>query len=260
MSGLSNEARTVLQAIEDLQFTGRPDPRMAKLAKEFGVFDLRYFDPVPVVALYGELVPFRFDLDTQLRLLETEEAVVHSVGATAYHMEYIRPDGKIVTVDDARDEEITPFSFPGTDPAANRGRPDRVYFAAIDGQRVIYQNIHLPRRIEDRVKATTRHGVPRGYRIDAYRITKAGRAMLRKIDTVIDVLVTLAQVSPLTGLSKRTLESYLHDRKLPRPDVPGGGGKSNKWYWSKIRPSLQNVSNRPLPVEFPAGRIKPSIL
>lgn len=71
----------------------------------------------------------------------------------------------------------------------------------------------------------------------------------------IDMLVTLSQVAPLTGLEKRTLERYLKDEKLPPPDFRGGGGRASKWYWSRIRPALNGLINRILPDQFPGARI-----
>jgi len=74
-------------------------------------------------------------------------------------------------------------------------------------------------------------------------------------ESEIDELVTLSQVAPLTGHTKRTLERYLNDEKLPQPDVRGGDGKANKWYWSTIRPPLQKMSGRLLPERFPGSQI-----
>ncbi len=74
-----------------------------------------------------------------------------------------------------------------------------------------------------------------------------------KDETEIDELRTLSQVAPLTGLTKRTLERHL--KELPEPDVRGGNGKANKWYWSKIRPPLEKISKRPLPRRFPGSQI-----
>jgi hypothetical protein len=72
---------------------------------------------------------------------------------------------------------------------------------------------------------------------------------------IIDDLVTLDQVAPLTGLSKRTLERYLREGKLPDPDIRGGGGKSNKWFWGAFRVPLSKIASRTLPVKFPGSRI-----
>jgi hypothetical protein len=70
-----------------------------------------------------------------------------------------------------------------------------------------------------------------------------------------DDLVTLSQLDPIVGYSKRTLERWLADGCLPKPDVRGGDGKPNKWYWSTLRPLLQEKSRRVLPVRFPGSRI-----
>ncbi len=72
---------------------------------------------------------------------------------------------------------------------------------------------------------------------------------------VIDDLVTLDQVAPLAGLSKRTLERYLHREELPEPDVRGGGGRAHKWYWRNLRPRLSEICDRILPERFPGSRI-----
>lgn len=56
-----------------------------------------------------------------------------------------------------------------------------------------------------------------------------------------DDLVTLNQVHPLTGLAKRTLERYVQNGKLPLPDFRGGEGKSQKWYWRTLRPTLSKL-------------------
>lgn len=70
----------------------------------------------------------------------------------------------------------------------------------------------------------------------------------------LDDLVTLDQVAPLTGLSKRSLERHLK-KTLPPPDIPGGHGKAHRWYWRNLRAGLENITNRQLPVRFPASRI-----
>jgi predicted DNA-binding transcriptional regulator AlpA len=71
---------------------------------------------------------------------------------------------------------------------------------------------------------------------------------------ILDDLVTLDQVAHLAGLSKRSLERYLSDGAIPDPDVRGGGGKANKWYWSNIREPLSKIAQRPLPDRFPGSR------
>ena len=71
----------------------------------------------------------------------------------------------------------------------------------------------------------------------------------------LDQLVTLDQIAPLTGLSKRTLERYLSKGELPEADVPGGGGRAHKWLWQSIKPSLSKIAGRQLPDRFPGSRI-----
>ncbi len=71
----------------------------------------------------------------------------------------------------------------------------------------------------------------------------------------IDELVTLDQAAPLTGLSKRTLEKYLRDGRIPEPDIRGGGGRAHKWRWRNLRPALAGVANKILPDKFPGSRI-----
>ncbi len=68
-------------------------------------------------------------------------------------------------------------------------------------------------------------------------------------------LVRLSQCAPLTGLSKRTIERHLRRGDIPRPDVVGGDGSANLWYWSSIRPPLQAITKRLLPERFPGSRV-----
>jgi hypothetical protein len=70
-----------------------------------------------------------------------------------------------------------------------------------------------------------------------------------------DDLVTLDQAAAAVSQSKRTLERYVSDGKLPAPDFPGGGGKANRWYWSKILPALREHFHPDLPDRFPGSRI-----
>ncbi len=154
ISALDKNAFRVLQAIEDLQFTGRQNAKPG-----YGDGFLVYFDPVPFVAIYAELSPITFDLDLQLRLLKTEEAVVHSIDSFAQHRTYVRPDGKKISVFTKRGEE-----------------DDCQYVATLDRQTMCAANIHMPRGIENRnIKSTD---LLNRFRIDCYRITKTGRAML----------------------------------------------------------------------------------
>lgn len=80
------------------------------------------------------------------------------------------------------------------------------------------------------------------------------RAVVNNTDA-IDALVTLDQAAGLVNKSKRTLEHYLRDGKLPTPDLPGGGGKAHRWYWSKLRPALQEHFRPDLPERFPSSRV-----
>jgi len=73
--------------------------------------------------------------------------------------------------------------------------------------------------------------------------------------TVIDELVTLDQIAPLVGQSKRTLERYLKQGLIPEPDYRGGNGKAHKWLWRNVRASLESVAGRELPEKFPGSRI-----
>ena len=73
--------------------------------------------------------------------------------------------------------------------------------------------------------------------------------------TALDDLVTLDQAAAVVSLKKRTLERYLQRGDLPRPDLPGGGGKSHRWYWSTLRPALEKHFRPDLPAKFPASRV-----
>ncbi len=149
ISTLSKHALEVLQIIEDLQFTGRPYTK-----PRYGDGRLVYFDPVPFVALYGELSPVTFDIYLQLRLLKTEEAVTHSVHHEARRANYIRPDGKVVAIYALLSED-----------------EDYQYVATVDNHRVYAKNIFIAHGDTD-PKLMDR------YRIDCYQITRVGRALL----------------------------------------------------------------------------------
>jgi len=74
-------------------------------------------------------------------------------------------------------------------------------------------------------------------------------------DDSLDDLVTLDQAAAVVGQSKRTLERYLQREDLPRPDLPGGGGRAHRWRWSTLRPSLEEHFRPGLPTKFPASRV-----
>ncbi len=73
-------------------------------------------------------------------------------------------------------------------------------------------------------------------------------------DPPFDDLVTLDQAAAVVSYSKRALERYLKSGELPAPDIRGGGGKPSKWYWSKLRPALEEHFRPDLPKRFPASR------
>ncbi len=75
------------------------------------------------------------------------------------------------------------------------------------------------------------------------------------VEHQLDELVTLDQIAPLAGLSKRSLERHLKAGKLPQPDVQGGGGRAHKWLYRSLRPALIALANRELPEKFPGSRI-----
>lgn len=68
-----------------------------------------------------------------------------------------------------------------------------------------------------------------------------------------DVLVTLTQVAGLIAKSKRTVESWWLDGRIPKPDEIGGDGIANRWRWSRIRPALEGIMGRDLPSRFPTS-------
>jgi hypothetical protein len=67
-------------------------------------------------------------------------------------------------------------------------------------------------------------------------------------------LVTLDQAAAVVHRSKRTLERYKTDGKLPVPTFEGGGGRADFWDWETIRPRLEEIFGIKLPNRFPASR------
>jgi hypothetical protein len=51
-------------------------------------------------------------------------------------------------------------------------------------------------------------------------------------------LVTLSQAAGMVHKTKRTLERWKTQGKLPDPAVEGGGGKADLWDWKTLRPVL----------------------
>jgi hypothetical protein len=92
-----------------------------------------------------------------------------------------------------------------------------------------------------------------------YRLTREGLILVRvqaepdgseASSPPIDDLVTLTQVAPLAGVSKRTLERWRDDGVIPAPDECGGDGRANKWYYLRIREAISTHINRKLPLRF----------
>jgi hypothetical protein len=69
-----------------------------------------------------------------------------------------------------------------------------------------------------------------------------------------EAFVTLDEAAAMVQRSKRTLQKA---RKLPAPDIRGGGGRPHEWKWSRIRPWLEAEYHRSLPKTFPSSRLKP---
>jgi hypothetical protein len=66
--------------------------------------------------------------------------------------------------------------------------------------------------------------------------------------------VTLNQMAGWVNRSKRTLERLKAQGKLPDPDAEGGGGgKSDEWLWSKVRPILETEYGKSLPEHLPTA-------
>jgi hypothetical protein len=80
--------------------------------------------------------------------------------------------------------------------------------------------------------------------------------LLQEICALDRETVTLDQAAGMVNRRKRTLERYkIHPKHpLPDPDIEGGGGKADEWYWSTIRPWLEQVWNRKLPEKCPSLR------
>jgi hypothetical protein len=88
-------------------------------------------------------------------------------------------------------------------------------------------------------------GTPKG---DRTRPTAAGSNAAGSDHQLTD-LVTLDQCAAMVNRRKRTLENY--KKTMPRPKVPGGGGKPHEYAWSEMRPWLERTFKRPLPPTHP---------
>lgn len=63
--------------------------------------------------------------------------------------------------------------------------------------------------------------------------------------------VTYDQMAAFVKQSKRTLERWYQEGKLPGPAITGTPGKAHKWIWSEVRPHLEKETGRLLPERFP---------
>jgi hypothetical protein len=66
--------------------------------------------------------------------------------------------------------------------------------------------------------------------------------------------VTLDKMAVIVKRSKKTLQRYLNDGRMPQPDIEGGGGRPHEWRWSAVRPWLNETFHRDLPEHFPGNR------
>jgi hypothetical protein len=92
---------------------------------------------------------------------------------------------------------------------------------------------------------------------DMHRATESGfdwdglYAELQEICTMAhkDELVTLNQVAILAKVSKKTLEN--HKPALPKPKAMNGKGRTFFYSWNELRPAVEPLAGRPLPLRFP---------
>jgi hypothetical protein len=76
--------------------------------------------------------------------------------------------------------------------------------------------------------------------------------VLAKAAAEIPQYVTMDQLALICGFrGKKTIERWLKDKKIPQPDIDGGGGKPHRWIWSKVRGPLAQISGRVLPRIYP---------
>lgn len=75
--------------------------------------------------------------------------------------------------------------------------------------------------------------------------------IVRKAEPPTPQYVTLSQAAARAQTSKRTLERWVKQGKLPSPDVKCPTGKAHLWQWGNLRPALQRETNRPLQERFP---------
>lgn len=100
--------------------------------------------------------------------------------------------------------------------------------------------------------------------VAVYRRQQRRRRAMREMvdDLSSSQYVSLDQIAALCNRSKRTLERWLATGKkvgrtvvkLPDPDVPGGGGDSHEWRWERVRKTLEKLTGRKMPEQFPRIR------
>ncbi len=78
-----------------------------------------------------------------------------------------------------------------------------------------------------------------------------------RLEVEVDEVVTMSQIGAFLSVSKRTVENWRNADQIPPPDIHGVRGTAHKWYWSKVRPHLEKLARRPLPLAFPGSRILP---
>jgi predicted DNA-binding transcriptional regulator YafY len=71
-------------------------------------------------------------------------------------------------------------------------------------------------------------------------------------EETIEQYVTMDQAAAMVNKSKKTLERYLGEEKMPQPEVEGGGGKAHEWKWSTLRPWLEQTFGKVLPTRLPS--------
>jgi hypothetical protein len=102
-----------------------------------------------------------------------------------------------------------------------------------------------------------------GGRDASHAITASGPVLQQeRLPPKPEQYVTLDQAAALVNRSKKTLERYLRSpkseaKRMPEPDVEGGGGEPHEWKWSTIRPWLEATFGKELPALLPSRSSRP---
>jgi len=92
--------------------------------------------------------------------------------------------------------------------------------------------------------------------IGRHRVVRIRSAILdakRETAPAAPQYVSRDQLALICGLrSKKTIERWLEDGKLPPPDIEGGGGKPDQWIWATVREALATETRKILPERFPS--------